>query len=104
MVTGFSLLSFMLFLMAVAAGLYFLPTIVAVVTQRRNAVLVAVVNTLLGWSFVGWVVALVMALTKDPQPVLVLNRPMPSAPMPHAPVTYDDVTVRNVPGSNIEPR
>jgi hypothetical protein len=29
---------------------------------------------------------------------------MPSAPMPHATVTYDDVTVRNVPGSNIEPR
>lgn len=94
--------SFWLFALTFAVGLYFLPTIVAVVAHRRNAPLVALVNTLIGWSFVGWVVALVMAATREPQPVQVVmvNRTPPSP----APVTYDDAKFWKVPGSSIEPR
>lgn len=99
--TGLSIVfSFWLFVMTCVIGMYYLPTIIAVVGRRRNAVLVAIVNTLLGWSFVGWVVALVMAVTKEPQPqVVYINQPRP-----HAPITYDDATYRNIPGSNIRPR
>jgi hypothetical protein len=99
--TGFSVaFSFWAFAMTVVIGMYFLPTIVAVVARRRNAVLVAIVNTLLGWSVVGWVVALVMAATKEPEPRVVLINQAP----PYAPITYEDATYRNVPGSSIQPR
>jgi len=41
---------------------YFLPTIVAAVRASSRFGWVLLVNFLLGWSLVGWVVALVMAL------------------------------------------
>ena len=46
---------------------YFLPTIVALIRQRVNIGQVIIVNLLLGWSQIGWVVALVVAFgkTKD---------------------------------------
>ena len=46
---------------AVIAALYFLPTIIA--SNRHAAVqsTVTVINLLLGWTVVGWVVALAMA-------------------------------------------
>jgi hypothetical protein len=43
------------------AGAYFLPTIVARSRRVPNLGSVAVINTFLGWTFVGWVVALAMA-------------------------------------------
>jgi hypothetical protein len=45
----------------VLIGLYFLPTIVAVVRKVANQGSVAVINCFLGWTLVGWVVALAMA-------------------------------------------
>lgn len=44
--------------------LYMLPTIIAAVQQRTNTGAIAALNVLLGWTFVGWVVALVWAMTK----------------------------------------
>jgi hypothetical protein len=41
--------------------------------HRSNAGVVALVNFLLGWSFVGWIVALVMALTSDSRPMQVVQ-------------------------------
>ena len=43
---------------------YFLPSIVAWDKGRANLTAIAILNLLLGWTFVGWVVALVWALTK----------------------------------------
>jgi hypothetical protein len=43
------------------AAAYFLPTMVARSRRVPNQGSVAVINTLLGWTFVGWVVALAMA-------------------------------------------
>lgn len=45
----------------VLIGLYFLPTIVAVVRKVTNQGSVAVINCFLGWTLVGWAVALAMA-------------------------------------------
>ena len=42
-------------------GLYLVPTIVAVARKVTNQGSVAVVNLFLGWSVIGWVVALAMA-------------------------------------------
>ena len=41
--------------------LYFLPSIVAVARKVTHQGSVVVVNLLLGWTFIGWVVALAMA-------------------------------------------
>lgn len=49
---------------ALCAALYFLPTIIGL--HKRNAGAIFVLNLFLGWTLIGWVVALVWALTTDP--------------------------------------
>jgi hypothetical protein len=45
----------------VPLGVYFAPTTVAVARKVPNIGAVAIVNTFVGWTVIGWVVALVMA-------------------------------------------
>jgi ribosomal protein S27AE len=45
-----------------APWLYLLPTLEAWKRGRENSTSIALVNILLGWSLIGWVVALVWAL------------------------------------------
>ena len=52
----------------IIVGSYFVPTLVALKKHKRNVNAIAAVNILLGWTFLGWVVALVWTLTED-QPV-----------------------------------
>lgn len=49
-------------------AIYFLPTILALVMRKRNAVGIILLNIFLGWTFIGWVIALVWALT-SPQEI-----------------------------------
>jgi len=49
-------------LLLVLLGIYFLPTIVA--GRHHNSSAIFVLNLLLGWTFIGWVIALVWACTK----------------------------------------
>jgi hypothetical protein len=44
----------------------FIPTFVAYHRGHPNAMAIFALNLLLGWTFVGWVVALVWALTVTP--------------------------------------
>jgi hypothetical protein len=39
--------------------IYFAPTIIAFIRQKENAVSILMLNLFLGWTFVGWVIALV---------------------------------------------
>jgi len=43
--------------------LYFLPSIVA--RKKRNWAAIFVLNLFLGWTFLGWVIALVWAVMKE---------------------------------------
>jgi hypothetical protein len=54
-----------LWLLGAVVGLafYFVPTIIAAARGIPNALSVAVVNLFLGWTFLGWVVALAMAVS-----------------------------------------
>jgi len=45
--------------------LYFLPSILALARSKRDTVSIFVLNFLLGWTAIGWVVALVWALKVD---------------------------------------
>ncbi len=44
------------------AAVYLAPTIVAIVRGSRNSGPVLLVNVLLGWTVIGWIVSLTMAL------------------------------------------
>jgi len=44
---------------------YFIPSIVAACTKKKNGTAIFVLNLFLGWTFIGWIVALVWAVTKD---------------------------------------
>jgi len=43
-------------------GLYFLPAIIAAVRHTHNATGILLLNLFLGWTMVGWFVALLMAI------------------------------------------
>jgi membrane protease YdiL (CAAX protease family) len=53
-------------------ALYWLPTFVAW-RRQNNIMAVAVVNGFFGWSLIGWVVALVMAVNEKRATTVVIN-------------------------------
>jgi hypothetical protein len=46
-------------------AIYWLPTIVAYRSGRRNTVSIGVLNFFLGWTFIGWVIAFIWAFKED---------------------------------------
>lgn len=80
----------LLLFFVVGAALYFVPTIVALARKVPNVGSVIVVNLFLGWSFIGWIVALALACrSKAPAPTMYLpgqGFPMqPGTALPTAP-------------------
>lgn len=49
----------------VALALYCVPSFIAVNKNKRNKNAIVALNLLLGWTFVGWVVALVWSLMHE---------------------------------------
>lgn len=45
--------------------MYFLPSIIALVRGKRDTLAIFLLNLFLGWSVIGWVVALVWAAKND---------------------------------------
>jgi hypothetical protein len=45
--------------------LYFLPTIIALIKSKRDTVAILLLNLFLGWSVIGWIIALVWAAKND---------------------------------------
>lgn len=45
--------------------MYFVPAVIAVVRKHSNALPIILVNLLLGWTFLGWVAALVWSMTDN---------------------------------------
>ncbi|MDT5075767.1 MAG: hypothetical protein QOJ80_404 [Mycobacterium sp.] len=55
-------------LMIISFIAYWIPTIVALIRNVPNKGSVIVINLFLGWTIVGWVVALAMAARSHPAP------------------------------------
>lgn len=51
-------------LLVFGVPMYILPTLIANQRNHHNALAIAALNLLLGWTFVGWALALVWALTE----------------------------------------
>ncbi len=62
------MMSFILFLIA----MYWLPTLIAIVRQAPSALGVATLNFFLGWTVVGWLLALVWALAANTSPHVIV--------------------------------
>ena len=59
--------------------IYFLPTAIAANKKKKNTTAIFAVNLLLGWIVIGWIVALVWALTKDEKKDNTLTQPKSDA-------------------------
>ncbi len=45
-------------------AVYFLPTLIAFLRQHKNKLAIFLLNLLLGWTVLGWVVSLVWSVMK----------------------------------------
>jgi len=68
--------------------LYFLPALVAWINRRKNAAAITLLNLFLGWTFVGWVLPLVLACIPDGH-LLQASLPSPQ-PLAFPPVPVDE--------------
>jgi len=60
-----------------ALALHFLPTIIAGVRHARNFGWILVINLLLSWTVIGWIVALIWAIRDTPKYVIAYVPPPP---------------------------
>jgi ABC-type transport system involved in cytochrome c biogenesis permease component len=59
---GSSALGVIIFILAIA---YFIPFIIALLKRKSNTIAIFFLNLLVGWTFIGWVIAFIWSLTKD---------------------------------------
>ena len=50
-------------ILAILFVLYWVPTVVAALRKHHNVLAIGALNLFLGWTMIGWVAALVWALT-----------------------------------------
>jgi hypothetical protein len=72
---------------------YFLPTIIAIMRGKSNAGGIFVLNLLLGFTVIGWIGALIWALSSDNRPTVIVNN-APPAYSPGYPGQQTNPTVR----------
>jgi hypothetical protein len=63
------------FIIIICLFIYFAPTIIG--WNKKNVGAIFMLNLFLGWTFLGWVVAIIWAFTvdNDPQPQIVYEKP-----------------------------
>lgn len=71
-----------IFLVLFVLGAYFFPFIVATIRRQPNNTAIFIINLLLGWTLIGWVVALVWAVKAKPQPTIIYQTAPPDAASP----------------------
>lgn len=52
-------------LLSIVSVGYFIPTTVAIIKKKTDTTAIVMLNLFLGWTFIGWVVALVWATRQD---------------------------------------
>jgi len=51
---------------------YFAPTFIALIRHHHNAVAIGMLNFFLGWTIIGWILALVWALAASNNPHVIV--------------------------------
>lgn len=91
----FHLFGFPFFLAGLA--LYFLPTIIGAARHKTNLVGIFLVNFFLGWSIIGWVIALVWALSTERVDQAAYVPRMPPGSVPSIPPPQPQMHARYCP-------
>jgi Superinfection immunity protein len=74
--------------LAILGLLYFTPTLIALLRGHHNTAPIFVLNAVLGWTVVGWIVAFLWSLT-------AVWRPIPAMPIgPRVPSPWDRLAAR----------
>ena len=55
--------------MVLLALLHFLPTVIALLRGHHNSFAILLTNLLLGWTVIGWIIALIWSFTAVARPV-----------------------------------
>ena len=80
--------------LAFSLALLFLPTLVAKSRNHPSTLAIFLVNLFFGWTFVGWVIALVWACTRPAPPVFYTPvYPVVIAPSHHPAVANPAVSI-----------
>lgn len=66
----------------IVLGLYFLPSIIAACRNHLNTGAIIVLNLLLGWTVIGWIVALIWSVSNSPAAPIVQRDSYPAASAP----------------------
>lgn len=61
-----------LLFLALFLWVFWMPTIVAVMNQHPSAVMIFLINLFFGWTFIGWLIAMIWA--RNPKPPAFLTR------------------------------
>lgn len=72
-------------ILTVFTGFYLLPWAIAATRNKENTGTIALLNVLLGWTGVGWIITLVMACLADPVRYGMMAQPPPMHALPPAP-------------------
>jgi hypothetical protein len=62
-----------------------LPGAIAATRGKSNQAAIGIINFLLGWTLIGWIVALLMACTSHQMIGATMIQPMALAPVPYMP-------------------
>lgn len=79
---------------------YFLPTIIAIMRGKNNTGGIFALNFLLGWTLIGWVGALIWALSSDARPTVIVNNPPPVYNNPNYSGQQTNPTIRPNPNTS----
>ena len=63
------------FLLLPFGALHFLPTIIAALRNGRSVIPIFLLNLFLGWTVIGWVIALIWAIRDEPKWIYVYPAP-----------------------------
>lgn len=81
-----------IFLVVGGIGIYFLPAIVATFRNHHQANAIAILNLFLGWTLLGWVIALVWSATAIPKQTVVQSTVTDTPTTPN-PSTFPKVLI-----------
>lgn len=54
-----------LLIIIIIVAAYFLPTLAAMGKKKKNTLAIFLLNLLLGWTIIGWVIAIIWAVTYE---------------------------------------
>ena len=65
---------------------YFLPTIIALLRRSRSTAGIFVLNFFLGWTFIGWIAALIWSVTsRNDANTIIVNNTWSNSGQPYGP-------------------